>query len=164
MNHLEISKAGLNWDVHEPFVRTITVIDEHQDEFGHTNNVSYLSMLQDVAWMHSQKLGLGMADYQRLGAGCVVRRHELNYLAPTHLGDRLAVATWVDENDFRLCMWRGYQIIREQDQAGFQSVLGFDQPTDGGALPPQRPVGRQGEIGIRRGGHLLGALGDLTGQ
>ncbi|MGB0956576.1 MAG: acyl-CoA thioesterase [Panacagrimonas sp.] len=117
MNHLEISKAGLNWDVHEPFVRTITVIDEHQDEFGHTNNVSYLSMLQDVAWMHSQKLGLGMADYQRLGAGCVVRRHELNYLAPTHLGDRLAVATWVDENDFRLCMWRGYQIIREQDQA-----------------------------------------------
>jgi len=47
------------------------VAPEHLDEFGHTNNVVYLSWLQDVAWAHSVSLGFGMADYRRVGAGCV---------------------------------------------------------------------------------------------
>ena len=36
--------------------------------------------------------------------------------APTFAGDRLWLATWVHENDFRLTMWRRYQILRESDR------------------------------------------------
>jgi acyl-CoA thioester hydrolase len=107
--------SPLDWDVATPFVQVLTVGPQHLDAFEHTNNVVYLSWLQDVAWAHSVSLGFGMDDYHRVGAGCVARRHELDYLAPTFAGDRLHVATWVAENAGRIDMWRAYQIIREQD-------------------------------------------------
>lgn len=105
----------LSWDVAGPFVQVVEVKPEHLDDFAHTNNVVYLSWLQDVAWAHSVSLGLDMAAYRRIGAGCVARRHELDYLAPTFAGDRLHLATWVAENAGRIDMWRAYQVIREQD-------------------------------------------------
>lgn len=104
-----------DWDVPHPFVQAVTVQPQHLDEFGHTNNVVYLAWLQDVAWAHSQALGFAMADYQRIGTGCVARRHELDYLAPTFAGEVLQVATWVAENAGKVDMWRAYQIIRERD-------------------------------------------------
>jgi acyl-CoA thioester hydrolase len=58
-------------------------IRQHQDAFGHTNNVAYLEWLEKVAWAHSESLGLNIAAYYNLGCGCVVRKHELNYCLPT---------------------------------------------------------------------------------
>ncbi len=103
------------WDVLAPFTQSVTVQSSDLDEFGHTNNVVYLSWLEKVAWAHSVSLGLSMADYRRLGCGCVARRHELEYLAPTFQGDELLLGTWVQENDGKLSMWRGYQILRPKD-------------------------------------------------
>ena len=111
-----MSVDAMRWDVDSPYVEIIEVAAGHLDAFGHTNNVVYLSWLQDVAWAHSVSLGFGMDDYRRVGAGCVARRHELDYLAATFAGDRLHVATWIAENGGRLDMWRSYQIIREQDR------------------------------------------------
>lgn len=106
----------VGWDVESPHVLELVVEAGDLDEFGHANNVVFLRWLERVAWSHSKSLGLGMDDYRRLGCGCVVRRHELDYLAPALLGDKLALATWVDENDGRLSMWRGYQIVRHADR------------------------------------------------
>lgn len=108
--------AALPWDVAAPFTQRVVVGPEHLDFFRHTNNVVYLSWLEQVAWGHSLSLGLGFADYQRLGAGCVARRHELDYLAATFEGDVLHLATWIAETDARLTMWRAYQVIREADR------------------------------------------------
>ncbi len=105
----------LSWEVDQPFVQALTVRTEDLDRFGHTNNVVYLSWLERVAWAHTQFLGLDFSDYERLGCGCVVRRHELDYLAATFAGDELLAATWIAQNDGRLSMWRGYQIIRPHD-------------------------------------------------
>ena len=104
-----------SWDVVDPFVERVTVGPQDIDRFGHTNNVVYLGWLEKVAWAHSQHLGLDFADYERFGCGCVARRHELDYLAPTFAGDELLLATFIQENDGKLSMWRGYQIIRAGD-------------------------------------------------
>jgi acyl-CoA thioester hydrolase len=112
----EHAASTFDWDVERPYVERVTVGAEHLDRFGHTNNVVYLSWLEQVAWGHSVSLGLDFDAYERIGAGCVARRHELDYLAPTFAGDRLWLATWVHENDFRLSMWRRYQIVRESDR------------------------------------------------
>ncbi|HVT35313.1 MAG TPA: thioesterase family protein [Nevskiaceae bacterium] len=104
-----------HWDVPEPYTERVTVMPGHHDRFGHTNNVVYLQWLEQVAWAHSQSLGLTFEDYERLGAGCVARRHELEYLAPTFAGDELLLGTWIDQNDGRLDMWRAYQIVRAGD-------------------------------------------------
>lgn len=103
------------WDIEKPFVEKLVVGPEHLDAFGHTNNVVYLQWLEKLAWAHSGTLGLSFADYQRLNAGCVARKHELEYLAATFAGDELELGTWIHENDGRLSMWRRYQIIRVGD-------------------------------------------------
>lgn len=106
---------NLSWDIATPFTESITVGPEHLDRFGHTNNVVYLQWLERVAWAHSNSLGLTFEDYERLNAGCVARKHELEYLAATFAGDQLLLGTWVHENDGKVGMWRRYQIVRVGD-------------------------------------------------
>ena len=103
------------WDVPQPFTQSVVVQPGDIDEFGHTNNVVYLSWLERVAWAHSASLGLAMDDYRRIGAGCVARKHELEYLAATFAGEELLLGTWIHENDFKFTMWRAYQIVRPRD-------------------------------------------------
>lgn len=105
----------LAWSVPPAFIQYLTVGSQHQDDFGHTNNVAYLQWLEQAAWGHSNALGLDIAAYYRLGCGCVVRKHELNYRLPTHVGDELAIGTWISANDGRLSTTRDYQIIRLAD-------------------------------------------------
>ena len=66
------------------------------DELGHVSNVVYVRWLIDIAIAHSDHVGWDAAAYQRLGAGFVVRRHEIDYLAPVRLGDEVMVETAVE--------------------------------------------------------------------
>ncbi|PQA48946.1 acyl-CoA thioesterase [Amnimonas aquatica] len=104
----------LAWDHPDPHILRVSVSDEHIDVMRHTNNVVYLQWLEAVAWSHSQHLGLGPAEYEALGHGMVVRRHELNYIQATRLGEHLSLATWLTQVD-RLSTHRCYQFIREDD-------------------------------------------------
>jgi acyl-CoA thioester hydrolase len=103
------------WDHAPAQVIEVTVSGDDVDRLEHVNNVTYLRWLEDVAWAHSESVGLDFPACQRLGVACVARRHELDYLGPAFQGERLAVATWVAENDGRLSLWRRYQIIRLAD-------------------------------------------------
>jgi acyl-CoA thioester hydrolase len=103
------------WDVPNPFIERVVVAPADVDRYGHTNNVVYLRWLEQSAWAHSKFLGLDFEDYERIGAGCVAHRHEVDYLAPTFTAEELLVGTWIAENDGRVTMWRNYQIIRARD-------------------------------------------------
>ena len=105
----------LAWKVATPFIERVVVTEADIDELGHTNNVVYLRWLERAAWAHSRSLGLSFEDHRRLGVGVVVRRHEINYLLPTFLGDELLIGTWISGNDGRLSTYRDYQIIRSAD-------------------------------------------------
>ncbi len=80
------------------------------DAFNHVNNGRYIDWVNEIAWAHSDALGLSMADYVRLGTGCVVWRHEFDYLAPVLLGDEIDVSTWIAENDYRVRLVRAYEM------------------------------------------------------
>ena len=83
------------WDAPRPHVLPVDVTVTHIDLMQHVNNVHYLQWLENVAWDHSVALGMRQDDYTRLGHGMVVRRHELDYVAPALLGDRVLLATWI---------------------------------------------------------------------
>ncbi len=108
-------ESPMQWDHDQPFCIERTVQNEHLDGLNHTNNVQYLHWLEQAAWSHSESLGLGLVDYQRLGYAMVASRHEIDYLAPSHLGDTLQIATWIIERS-RLTTVRTYQIVRPHDQ------------------------------------------------
>ena len=105
----------LAWDIPPSAILSITVGPEHLDHYNHVNNAVYPAWLEQAGWTHSAMLGFDFAGYQRLGTGCVVHRHEIDYLAAAHLGDELKIGTWIGENDRRISMWRNYQIIRPAD-------------------------------------------------
>lgn len=105
----------LLWEVSNPHTLPVTVQAADTDVMGHTNNVVYLAWLERVAWSHTTALGMSFERYVALNAGCVARRHELDYLAATFVGDELMLGTWIQENDQKLSMWRAYQIIRVSD-------------------------------------------------
>lgn len=109
------SSALADWGVRAPHVVEFTIGAEHIDHMAHVNNAVYLTFMEDTAWSHTRSLGLSWQDYQRLDAGCVVRRHELEYLAAAYEGERVQVGTWITGNDHRLLLWRGYQIRRPAD-------------------------------------------------
>ena len=103
------------WDYDRPFELIILVAKEDTDVLGHTNNVSYLRWLEQAGWAHSTALGLDWPEYQRLKRAMVVRRHEIDYLAPSFEGDQVRVGTWLTDNDGKLSLWRRYQVVRAAD-------------------------------------------------
>lgn len=102
------------WDFPKPHIFRKVVQTEHLDQMQHTNNVVYLKWLEEVAWDHSTHLGLDWDAYARLGHSMVARRHELNYILPTFLGEELLLGTWIIYND-RLSTRRAYQFVRAAD-------------------------------------------------
>ena len=98
------------WPVAAPFVQRRIAGASDIDGFNHVNNARYIDWANEIAWAHSGALGLSMEDYRRLGVGCVVWRHEFDYVAPVVLGDEIAIATWIAENDNRVRLTRAYDM------------------------------------------------------
>jgi acyl-CoA thioester hydrolase len=73
------------------------VADADIDNLGHVGSVVYLQWVLEVATAHSAAAGWDMVAFERLGAVWVVKRHEIDYLAPAFAGEAITLETWVDE-------------------------------------------------------------------
>jgi acyl-CoA thioester hydrolase len=78
-----------------PFILPVTVAADAIDDLDHVNNLVYVRWIQEAAVSHSTALGLGLAEYLRLGQAFVVRRHEVDYLRSALVGEALVVETRV---------------------------------------------------------------------
>ena len=107
----------MTWDYPQPFTLPLVPLPEDIDGLNHTNNGVYVRWCEKIAWAHSEKLGLSLADYQRLDRAMAIRRGEYDYLLPTILNDQLTLATWLFVGDGNLTMERRFQLIRDSDQA-----------------------------------------------
>ena len=65
------------------------------DELGHASNLVYLRWVLEAALAHSTAVGLDQAAYLSRGEVWVVRSHEIHYLRPALVRERLAVDTRV---------------------------------------------------------------------
>jgi len=121
-----LSNQPLNWMLDSPYVQQWHIDETHIDHYQHVNNVAYLSQLESLAWAHSNALGLQFADYQALNRGMVIKRHELNYHLPTHLGDTLECATWIVFCDSKLTLKRQFQFIcPKRNKTVFDAITTF---------------------------------------
>jgi len=105
------------WDYPNPFTLPLVPGAGDIDGLNHTNNGTYVRWCEQIAWAHSERLGLGVADYQRLDRAMAIRRGEYDYLLPTQRGDRLTLATWLSGGDGKLSLERRFQLIRDSDRA-----------------------------------------------
>jgi acyl-CoA thioester hydrolase len=78
------------------FTHSFVVPDSDIDELGHAGNVTWVRWVNEAATAHSTSVGLGLDAYRALGLLWVVRRHEIDYLAPAFAGERVDALTWID--------------------------------------------------------------------
>jgi len=72
-----------------------TVVAEDIDQLGHAGNYHYVKWMQHAAVAHSTANGWPEQRYYELGAGWVVRSHNITYVKPAFEGDQLVIRTWV---------------------------------------------------------------------
>jgi acyl-CoA thioester hydrolase len=109
--------TAMDWDHPNPFTRPVAPQPGDIDGLNHTNNAVYLQWCEATAWAHSEALGLGLADYQRLDRAMAIHRGEYDYLLPTQVGDALTLGTWLFPGDGKVKMERRFQLIRQRDGA-----------------------------------------------
>lgn len=110
MNTLETS-----WDQPAPFTLVTRVEHGDIDGLDHTNNTVYVKWCEQVAWSHSEALGLDLASYRRLDRAMAITHAEYDYLQASREGDQIAIGTWIVSWDARLTMLRRFQAIRVDD-------------------------------------------------
>jgi len=96
------------------FKLSIQVSTDDIDELNHANNVTYLRWVIDAAVEHSISLGYGLKQFAELGGAFVVRKHELEYLRPALLGEKITVETWISSFEGPSTL-REYRILRDSD-------------------------------------------------
>ena len=83
------------------------------DANGHANNIEFVRWMQEAAVSHADAAGCTAAT-RDAGATWVVRSHQIEYLRPALVNDRLTVRTWVA--DFRRAFSRRkYEFVRDAD-------------------------------------------------
>ncbi len=101
-----------NWDYPVPFTIDVSPQAGDIDGLNHVNNAVYVQWCEQVAWAHSEHLGLYLSDYQRLDRAMAIRRGEYDYLLPALLEDALQLSTWLTASDGKLSMVRNFQLQR----------------------------------------------------
>ena len=98
------------------FALTIRASDADIDDVGHVSNLVYLRWVLEVAETHSRSRGWDMSAYRAHGAVFVVRRHEIDYVAPVLAGEELVATTWV-------ASWKQASCVRATELARGDRVV-----------------------------------------
>lgn len=97
------------------FEHPLTVKPEEIDRLGHVNNLAYMAWMIDAAVAHSAVQGWTAERYEQIGAGWVVRSHEITYVEPAYVGQQIVVRTWVADMA-KVASTRRYRIVRAGDE------------------------------------------------
>jgi len=121
------------------FQLQIVAAPDDIDELGHVSNLVYLRFVQEAAKEHSRAVGWDHAAYVQLGAVFVVRRHEIEYLAPTYAGEELLITTWIEGWSAATSV-RRTRIARGENEVARAVTLWAMVSTDSGRprrIPPE---------------------------
>jgi len=75
------------------FTYHFTVKEIYLDLFGHMNNATYLTILEDSRWDLLTQNGFTVADIQRLGIGPTILEINIRYLRELRLRDEVVIET-----------------------------------------------------------------------
>ncbi len=85
--------------------------DDVSDVVPHLNNVTAMRWIDRIAELHAESVGFGRAALRDAGVMWFVSRHEVDYLAECHHGERLLVCTWI-RSVAQVKSWRDTVIVR----------------------------------------------------
>ena len=99
------------------FKYSIRVQSSDLDSLEHVNNIVYLKWFLDGAQKHSDALGYTIEKYMSIGGAFFVKKHQIEYIKPSLLGDDLCLATYHGEVKGTSAI-RHYRLYRMLPQPG----------------------------------------------
>ncbi|MFW5770682.1 MAG: acyl-CoA thioesterase [Spirochaetota bacterium] len=78
-------------------ITEIKVRGYHLDVFGHVNNARYLEFLEEARWTYLEQMGISFDSFARKGISLAVVNININYRAPSVLGDVLEIETTLNK-------------------------------------------------------------------
>ncbi len=78
-------------------ITEIKVRGYHLDVFGHVNNARYLEFLEEARWTYLEQMGISFDSFARKGISLAVVNININYRAPSVLGDVLIIETTLNK-------------------------------------------------------------------
>jgi len=78
-------------------ITEIKVRGYHLDVFGHVNNARYLEFLEEARWTYLEQMGISFDSFARKGISLAVVNININYRAPSVLGDVLVIETTLNK-------------------------------------------------------------------
>lgn len=134
------------------FVTDLPVRSYEVDFAGVVNNAVFVNYLEHGRMEILREIEAPWEDWEREGLTLVIRRLELDYLAPARLLDRLRVETWVEALG-RTSIRLGQRVVREDGARLLEArVIGVFVGPDLRPLPLPREL-KEGldeeEIGLR---------------
>lgn len=79
----------------------LKVIEEHLDRFGHMNNATYLSVLEDARWAMIQERGYDQELINESGIGPIILEIHIKFRREMRLNDEVIIESQVVKQDRR---------------------------------------------------------------
>ncbi len=152
-----MTEQPIQWDLPDPFILEIQVVEEDTDRLGHANNVVYVRWLEDISWAHVESLGMTWELHEATGKAMAITRTEIDYLASANAGDRLVMGTWLTDFDGRFRSAREFQLVRPADGKTLVRAVSTHACVD---LKTQRPSRAPKEFAdIMKAATVAGGMG-----
>lgn len=113
------------------FSLEVSALPTDIDDVNHVSNLVYVRWIQEVAVAHSTAVGWPFDRYRQHGAVFVVRRHEIDYVAPVLLGQAVRLETWVESAKAASCIRRTEIFVVAEGGAGGRSEGRTEGRTEG---------------------------------
>lgn len=78
---------------HKIFFYHILIKENHLDTFGHVNNATYLSLLEEARWDLLTNNGYGLKKIQHTGIGPTILEINIKYLRELKLREEIIIET-----------------------------------------------------------------------
>lgn len=75
------------------FFYPITIKESYLDTFGHVNNATYLTLMEEARWDLITKNGFGLAYIQETGLGPTILEINIRFLRELRLRDEVVIET-----------------------------------------------------------------------
>lgn len=82
----EVSKAQI-------YTYPIIIREHHLDTFGHVNNATYLTLLEEARWELITQAGYGLQKIKETGLGPIVLEISIKYLRELKLREEVTIET-----------------------------------------------------------------------
>lgn len=96
------------------FTYPVVVKEIYLDTFGHMNNATYLTILEEARWDLISKRGFGIPDIQRMGLGPTVLEVQIKFMRELRLREEIVIETQMLSYDRKIGKMK-QSMIRDGD-------------------------------------------------